>query len=58
MADDLSKLTTAVAANTVAINAAIAAGIGQKSQQAAIDALTTQVETNNTNLTAATPPAV
>ncbi len=57
MADDLSKLTTAVAANTTAVNAAIAAGIGQKSQQAAIDALTTQVETNNTNLTAATPTA-
>lgn len=57
MADDLSKLTTAVDANTVAVNALIAAH-GSASQQPAIDALTTQVTANNSAIDKALNPPV
>ena len=58
MAADVTKLTAAVAANTTATDAAVAAfkAGGDPAAQAAIDAATTQVETNTANLTAATPP--
>jgi len=56
---DLSKLTTAVQANTQAITdiqatvtALKEAGVTPSADQAEIDALTAQIETNNANLEA------
>lgn len=53
---DLTRLNAAVAANTAAVAAVVAAL--SVNDQAAIDAAATQIETNNTALTTAiTPPS-
>mgnify|MGYP001617858631 CR=1 FL=1 len=53
---DLTALTTAVSANTDAVNAAVAAlGAITPDQQPEVDALTATVEANNAALTGATP---
>ncbi len=54
----IADLTTAVNANTAAINAAIAAGIGggtSAADIASVQAITAVVQQNNAALTAATP---
>ncbi len=60
MSADLTKFTAALAANTTATNAAVAAfkASSDPAVQTAIDAATAQMETNTANLTAAMPPIV
>jgi hypothetical protein len=54
---DLTALTAAVAANTTAVNSAVAALTADGSEPAALAALTAQLTANNTALTnAVTPP--
>lgn len=59
MALDLTALTTAVADNTTAVNAAVAALAAAKAEpdQSAVDNLTTQVQANSATLNAASTPA-
>lgn len=52
---DISALQTAVAANTTAINNAVAALQSPQTSQSDIDAITSTVTTNTTALVAATP---
>lgn len=56
---DLSKLNQAVSENTAAVQAAIAAGIGQggstTTDQAGVDAAAAQIVQNNQALATATP---
>jgi hypothetical protein len=57
MALDFARLEAAVTANTAAVNAAVAAGVGggTPANQASIDAAAATIEANNSALTAATP---